>query len=109
MTQMNRRSFVRRSFLATAGIGFSAHSWSRVLGANDAVRLAVVGFNGQGQSHIQGLQKIPGVRLVAVCDVDKDVLQKQVSGLGKAGVAVTPYTDARKLLESKEVDAITTA
>jgi predicted dehydrogenase len=109
MTHINRRSFMKRSFLATGGIGFSAHSWNQVLGANDAVRLAVVGFNGQGQSHIQGFQKIPGVRLVALCDVDRDVLGKQVSILRDAGVSVTPFTDVRKLLESKEVDAITTA
>ena len=109
MTTINRRSFVKSTVLATAGAGLSAHSWNRVLGANGDVRVAVVGFNGQGASHIGGFQKVPGVRLVALCDVDKDVLEGQVSKLRNGGISVTPYTDVRKLLDSKEVDAITTA
>ncbi|MEK7993962.1 MAG: hypothetical protein AAB403_09190, partial [Planctomycetota bacterium] len=47
--------------------------YSRVLGANNDIRVAVVGFNSQGSNHIKYFSKLPGVRLVALCDVDRDV------------------------------------
>ena len=53
----SRRTFIRQSALAGAGIaiggmGFSAKSYSAIKGANDRVTLAVIGIHGQGQTHI---------------------------------------------------------
>ncbi len=79
------------------------------LGANDAVRVAVVGVRGQGQHHIQMLKAIPGVRLVAICDVDETILDQRADELAKEKIAVAKYVDIRKLLESRDVDAITIA
>jgi hypothetical protein len=47
---MNRKEFIKRSTLATAGaylgaMGFSAKSYARILGSNDRVRIGVVGFS----------------------------------------------------------------
>jgi len=90
-------------------LGLPASSWSRILGANDSIRMAVVGFNGQGKSHINGFSKIEGVRLVALCDVDRDVLDREAQKLRNVENPVETYTDVRKLLENKDIDAISTA
>ena len=55
-----------------------------VVGANDDVRIAVVGFNGRGKSHIDAWRKIKGVRLVALCYADEAVLNKMADQLGKS-------------------------
>ncbi len=57
MTQ--RRDFIKKSILGTAGItiggmGFSAKSYASIMGANDRFRMAVCGVNGRGKSHING-------------------------------------------------------
>jgi predicted dehydrogenase len=85
------------------GIGAKAE------GANGDIRIAVVGFNGRGMSHIQGFSSLPGVRVVALCDADSQVLAKGVAQLKKETSKVETYTDIRKLLENKDIDAISVA
>jgi predicted dehydrogenase len=109
MKTMTRRSFLKKSALATAALGWTARSWSQVAGANDVVRVAVVGFNGRGRDHISAWINSKGVRLVALCDVDSKVLQDAVDRLKLDNRNVEPYTDIRKLLARKDVDAISIA
>ena len=74
--------WTRRQFLATAAAGAALGSWTvaspkvsgQVLGANDAIRVGVVGLRGRGQTHVAMVSKIPGFRLVALCDADAAVL-----------------------------------
>jgi predicted dehydrogenase len=109
MKNVTRRNFIKASMLTTAALSWPARSWSRVLGANDDIRLAVVGFNGRGKDHIEGNRKLPGVRIVALCDVDRDVLEKEAQKFRDRSESVETYTDVRKLLEDKNIDAISTA
>ncbi len=113
MNNLSRRSFLKASALTAASLSVSPRSWSQVTGANDAIRIAVIGFNGRGKEHISAIQKLrkggEAVRLVALCDVDEDVLNGGVKELGKDGTQVSAYRDIRKLLESKEVDAVSIA
>ena len=109
MKTLTRRSFFKQSALGAGVLGLSARSWNAVAGANDDIRLAVVGFNGRGQEHIKAWTQIPGVRLTALCDVDKKVLDAAVSRLGSSGTTVEAYQDIRMLLQSKNVDAISIA
>ena len=109
MNSLSRRTFLKTSALVTAGAAFSARSWAQVAGANSDVRVAVVGLNGRGRSHLASLAKVSGVRLVALCDVDSAVLEKTKANLGAAGSTVKTYTDVRELIASAEVDAITIA
>lgn len=117
---MNRREFLAATSLAAgalaAGCATNATSSasrftpkSRVIGANDDIRVAIVGFNSRGKDHIDGFKKLKGVRLVALCDVDSQVLERGRSELAKDGITVETYTDVRKLLEHGEIDAISTA
>jgi len=105
MKTFTRRTFLRSTALSTAAVGLSARSWAQVAGSNSDVRVAVVGFNGRGGDHISALRKADGARITALCDADQDVLDRGVQKLGK----VEGYTDIRKLLESRNVDAISIA
>jgi predicted dehydrogenase len=107
-----RRRFIRNSILAAA----SLNAWpmvaqistkSQVIGANGDIRYAVVGFHGRGGEHINALGKVKGARLVALCDVDSEVLEKEVKKAGDRGDTVQGYSDIRKLLENKDIDAVT--
>src|SRR5437660_1237700 len=102
MKAISRRSFLKTSVAGAAACSLSPRSWSQVVGANDNIRVAVVGINGRGGSHIDEFSKIKGVRLTAFCDVDRDVLHRRAEKLE----GVEKYQDVRKLLENKDVDAI---
>ena len=77
MKTLTRRKFMKSSlaFGTAAAIG----PYSRVLGANDDVRVAVVGFHSQGSNHIKWFGKIPGVRVVELCDYDHNPLTMQLT------------------------------
>lgn len=109
MQTISRRGFLKTSLAASAGLAVPLSTWAQSNGANGDIRVAVVGFNGQGGSHIASLTRLKGVRIVALCDVDKDVLDKNVKQLDAKGIKVEAYTDIRKLLENKDIDAISTA
>ena len=113
MRHVTRRRFLKTAAAAGVAGVLSAASYSRVLGAGDAIRVGIVGFRGQGGSHLKTHLsdefKNMGVRVTALCDADKDVLDDGVATCEKKGAKVTPYVDVRKLLEDKNVDAVVTA
>jgi predicted dehydrogenase len=108
-SKFNRRTFIKNSVYAAGAVSFSARSWAQVAGANGDIRHAVIGFNGRGKDHISELGKVPGVRLVALCDVDSNVLDRETQRLAKSNHSVRTYVDIRKLLEDKEVDTVSIA
>ena len=108
MARMHRRTFIKKSsLLAGTAVALAPHA--RVLGANDDLRVGVVGFNGQGGLHIQKLRELAGVRVVALCDADRAVLERGVQRAKESQQPVQGYVDVRKLLDDKSIDAITTA
>jgi predicted dehydrogenase len=109
MNKFSRREFLKTSMLAGAGLALPARIFSQVAGANNDIRVAVVGFGGRGQAHISAYSKIPGVRLVALCDADSKILERSVRGLEAKGMKVEAYSDVRKLIDNKDVDVISTA
>lgn len=109
MNQINRRNFLKRSLLTSAALSLPIHSWAQVRGANDDIRVAIVGFNGQGKGDLEDFRKVPGVRVVALCDVDSSVLEREAKKFKDRNEPIETYTDVRKLLEDKNIDAISTA
>lgn len=118
MNKLDRRTFLRNSLLAGASISLmpalgcrttSASVQTRVPGANGDIRLAVVGFKGRGADHIEGFQKVKGTRLVALCDVDGDVLASGVKKLREGGEQVDGCADIRQLVERRDIDVISIA
>jgi len=108
MKVFTRRDFMKGSIAAGAGLAL-ASPFSRVRGANDDIRVAVVGINGRGSSHIGAFDKMKGVRLVALCDVDRKVLERRSKPFKDRNTPVEGYIDIRKLLENKNIDAISIA
>jgi predicted dehydrogenase len=105
--KLTRRHFLQKTALATGALTLPVAQ--RVLGANSDIRLAVIGFHGRGTSHIVDGRNTKGVRLTALCDVDRHVLANGVEDCKKRGETVEGFTDIRKLLESKNVDAVAIA
>lgn len=91
-----------------AGISL-AMPFSRAHGANDDIRVAVVGIRSQGSNHINWFRQIPGVRVVAICDADRQFLDREEKKFKDRSQKVDTYLDYRKLLEDKNIDAVITA
>ena len=77
---------------------------------NERVRIAVVGVGGRGGNHVTSWSRLPNVEIAAVCDVDESHIGDKIKRLESAGVK-TPnaFTDFRKLLEDKTIDAVSIA
>src|SRR5947209_8654604 len=101
---MNRRHFLVGSAAAVTAFKSAQSS------PNDTVRVACVGVRGQGQSHMRAYAKMPNVELAALCDVDESVLELRLKDAeGLTGRRPAAFTDIRKLLEDKSIDAISIA
>jgi predicted dehydrogenase len=108
---ISRRGFLVKSVAGgvSAYGALTRNAWAQPVGANDAIRVAAVGVRGKGNHHLALLKAIPGVRIVAICDVDPSVLDKRAGELAADGIQVAKHVDMRKLLESPDVDAVTIA
>src|SRR5688500_5958442 len=102
--RMSRRRFLGTSAATGSALMLSSVTAKRVFGANEEIRMAVVGVNGRGGSHTGQFSKISGSRLAAICDADQKVLDGHAANLAKKEVKVQTFTDIRKMLDSKEVD-----
>src|SRR5580704_10321046 len=108
-------SIERREFLKTTGravtVGAAALALGgKILGANDRVRVAICGVRGRGGDHIKGFEHVQGVEIAALCDADENVSARRLDEIEKAGFKrPQSYFDIRKLLENKEIDAISIA
>ena len=110
---MQRRSFIKNSALATAGIGFSSLHlplWSRAVSPADKVMVGIMGTNGRGLEHIKAFSKIPNVEIAYVCDVEDGALGKGVNLVEKlTGKKPMAVKDFRKILDNKDLDALAIA
>jgi predicted dehydrogenase len=109
LTPVSRRHFLKSSALLGAGAALSARSWGQVAGANGDIRVAVIGLNSRGKSHISSLLRVKGARIVALCDVDKGVLERNKASFAEKGMNVKTFTDLRELVASPDIDAVTIA
>jgi predicted dehydrogenase len=102
---MDRRHFLMRATAAGAAMRASA-----LASPNDTVRVACVGLHGQGKTHLAKYNAMKNVEVVAFCDVDESVLRERLADMDKAGKKrPATYSDLRKLLEDKSIDAISIA
>jgi predicted dehydrogenase len=109
LSTQSRRHFLQAA-IGAAGIPWAARSWGQVAGANSDIRVAVIGFGGQGRGHIRTLSSLPGVRVVALCDVDQKILDGELKKLRDATkVDVKGYRDLRELFAAKDLDAVSIA
>ena len=105
---MKRRHFLQSTsaYLAGAALLPKSLSAAKRVAPSDKIRVAAIGINGMGWSDLTAMLKHPEAECVALCDVDKNVLDKRVNELKQKNVNVTAYSDYRKLLENKDIDAV---
>jgi predicted dehydrogenase len=108
----------RREFLdalamgaATLAVGTTARSYRQILGSNDRLNFAVIGLNGRAYAHLSALKaNRSAARISHVCDVDGNILRKFADRVQQeAGETAATENDFRRILEQKDVDAITIA
>ena len=108
--EIDRRDFLKTTGKAVAMGAATLALGGRVLGANDRVRLAICGVRGRGNDHIRGFSRVPSAEIVALCDVDENVLNQRLGTVQSLGLPKPKgYGDIRKLLEDKDIDAISIA
>jgi predicted dehydrogenase len=106
MKRLTRRDFVKSTAAAGAIL---AMPFSRVRGANDAIRVGVAGIRGRGGGLIKEFHDLDSVQVVALCDVDRSVLDKRVKEFTDRNEKVAAYGDYRRMLEDKSIDIVAVA
>ena len=116
MTQ--RRDFIKKSVLGTAGIaiggmGFSSKSYASIIGSNERINVAVIGIRNQGSVHINtwcSLKESHNVQLKTLCDTDEHLFDsRSKSVIEKTGVKPLTEWDVRKVLDDRDIDAVSIA
>ncbi|AHF16142.1 Gfo/Idh/MocA family protein [Niabella soli] len=110
----SRRKFITNASLLTFGgwalQSFNTKNFSRGnIAAADQINIGAIGINGMGWSDTLSMLKNAGVNLVALCDVDKNVLNKRMAELSKKNIdtaKIKTYGDYRALLDRKDIDAV---
>ena len=103
MEENTRRDFIKRSALGTAAM--LLYPSSRVLGANDRVRVGMIGVGGRGQELLKQVLGVPNAQLVAIADIytrSRDEAKRMAPG-------IQTLDDHRRLLDMKDIDAVIVA
>ena len=103
-----KRTHSRRSFLKHAVLTSTVLcTGGNVLGANDDIRIAIIGLGGKGRGHLETFDRMDGVRIAGLCDVDPERLNERGKNFKGKGAFFT--TDARKIIERSDIDAVVIA
>ena len=97
----------RRRFLTTTGLGLVTLPLAGAAGqekAPDELRVGVIGTGDRGKAHLRAITKIPGIRVTALCNTNKERLG-QGARIAEAHKPTT-FDNYRKLLDHKDLDAV---
>lgn len=107
---ITRRSFLKKSSYAVAtGIAMPTYLKSATLGvsANDKINVALIGCRNMGWSNLMSFMKSDEVRCLALCDIDKSILEsraKELSSIQQEKFEL--YDDYRRILDRQDIDAV---
>ncbi|MCA9004878.1 MAG: Gfo/Idh/MocA family oxidoreductase [Planctomycetaceae bacterium] len=108
MSEVTRRSFLQTSAGAVAAT--SLLTGTARADVNSKIRVAVLGVNGRGKTHIKAIGEIEGADVVLLCDPDEQVLAKRAAEFEKKyGRKVETETDMRKVFDRDDIDVVTVA
>jgi predicted dehydrogenase len=100
----------RRDFLKAGAAAAAMLQPSRIQGANDRIRIAVIGLRGRGLDHLKSYRQIANVEVAAVCDIDEHVIAARLTDIERFGMPKPKtFVDIRKVLEDKSIDAVSIA
>ena len=110
----SRRTFLKNSAGASAALivgsalpGYSALSYSRIVGANEKIRVSAIGVNSRGYALARNFASQPNCEVAHVCDVDSRAIEKCLNGIAeRQELKAKGFGDFRKSLESKDIDAV---
>jgi len=103
MKKQSRRRFMKQSVLAGAAVCLPL---ARVRGANDDIRVAVIGLHNQGANHVNWFRNLAGVRVVALCDPDQSVLDRELAKFAERNETTQCRRDLRRVFDDKDIDAV---
>src|ERR1700690_1697586 len=103
MSTKTRRDFIKQAAMGTAA--FLAYPTARVLGANERVRLAMIGVGQRGQELLKQTLGIPSVQVVAVADV----YTRRFDEARKISPVLQTVNDYRRILDMKDIDGVLVA
>ncbi|WP_423127583.1 Gfo/Idh/MocA family protein [Gaoshiqia sp. Z1-71] len=107
MKETDRRSFIKQSAVITAGIAALPTIMNAGCSPNEKINVGLIGCRGMGFSDLQSFLKNKDVECVALCDVDKRVLEPRAAEVEKlTGKKPLMYADFREMLDHKDIDAI---
>jgi predicted dehydrogenase len=121
MKSVTRRDFVKSSLAGGMMLGLPSLMLGRSArgaGPNSEIRLGVVGLGGintvggvggRGRQLIERFRQVPGLKIVALCDVDETILDDSVARFKSRGEEVATYRDLRKVFDAKDIDAVAIA
>lgn len=112
-----RRGFIKKTTGASLGLvagglipGYSAFSDRRLTGANEKIRVSVIGVNSRGNALAGNFASQPNCEVIHVCDVDSRAIDKCIGRVaGIQDLRPEGFGDFRRSLESKDVDAVVIA
>jgi hypothetical protein len=102
-SSVTRRSFLKTSAAAGAGLAALQLPTVRALGANDTIHVGCIGTGGRCRTLMQSLAKVPNVRLAAVCDIYDLHLEMAKQIADPKAFTTKNYHD---ILARKDIDAV---
>jgi predicted dehydrogenase len=112
----SRRKFIQNTATMVGGVllmsSFDSNAFAifkNRVAPSDQLNIGVIGIKGMGFANLTAASKIPGVNIVAVCDVDKNVIDQRLADLAKLNIdasKVKTYSDYRSLLANKDIHAV---
>lgn len=100
---LSRRKFIKNGVLVSSAMALPYTNFAAVLGTGDVVRLGIIGAGTRGTGIAKLLKKLPGLSVTACCDIMPDHLAQILT---HTSPNTKKYTDYRRLLEDKNVDAV---
>lgn len=113
----SRRDFIKKTAGVSAGLvvggvlpGFSASSYKRIPGANEMLRVSVMGVNSRGNALAKNFAFQENCEVIHICDVDSRATEKCIAAVEKVqNKKPAGFVDIRKSLESRDVDILVVA
>jgi len=106
----SRRDFIKTASVLAAGtvLPFDTFTKARLgISPSDKIGVGLIGARSQGFANLTSLLKNPDIECVAICDIDRNILNNQTDALVKLGFPMPKlYVDYRLMLENKDIDVV---
>ncbi|PCJ66621.1 MAG: oxidoreductase [Candidatus Hydrogenedentota bacterium] len=111
MSDIARRDFIKTTAATGAALGVIGTSKTSWAGANDRIRIAILGVRGRGKDHAQGWNNQENVEVATICDVDTRLFNGHIKNFHEKEDRPSPKVeqDMRKVFDDPDIDAVSIA